>query len=88
MAVKPLTFAPIRAEKLRRCWVNNLMRGLPAMESTPLTPENLGTFDCVLIATDHSAYDPAFLVQHSKMVLDTRNITKNVVDGREKIFKA
>ena len=61
---------------------------LPAMESTPLTPENLGKFDCVLIATDHSAYDPAFLVQHSKMVLDTRNITKNVVDGREKIFKA
>ncbi len=61
---------------------------LPAMESTPLTAENLSKFDCVLISTDHSAYDPAFIVQHSKMVLDTRNLCKNVVDGREKIFKA
>ena len=61
---------------------------IPAMESTPLTPANLASFDCVLIATDHSAYDPEFLVKHSKMVLDTRNLTKNVVDGREKIFKA
>ena len=61
---------------------------LPAMESTPLTAENLGKFDCVLISTDHSAYDPAFIVQHSKMVLDTRNLCKNVVDGREKVFKA
>jgi UDP-N-acetyl-D-glucosamine dehydrogenase len=61
---------------------------LPAMESTPLTAENLGKVDCVLISTDHSAYDPEFLVKHSKMVLDTRNLTKNVVDGREKIFKA
>ena len=61
---------------------------LPAMESTPLTAENLSKFDCVLISTDHSAYDPEFLVQHSKMVLDTRNLTKNVIDGREKIFKA
>ena len=61
---------------------------IPAMESTPLTAENLSKFDCVLISTDHSAYDPEFLVQHSKMVLDTRNLTKNVIDGREKIFKA
>lgn len=61
---------------------------LPAMESTPLTPENLSQFDCVLISTDHSAYDPEFIVKHSRMVLDTRNLCKNVAEGREKIFKA
>ncbi len=61
---------------------------VPDMDSSPLTPEYLASQDCVLIATDHSAYDADFIVQHSKMVLDTRNATKNVKVGREKIRKA
>ncbi len=61
---------------------------LPAMESQELTPEFLAAQDCVLIATDHSAYDWDFIVEHSSMVLDTRNATKNVSSGREKIRKA
>jgi UDP-N-acetyl-D-glucosamine dehydrogenase len=61
---------------------------LPAMKSVELTPENLASQDCVLIATDHSAYDYDFIVKHSKLVIDTRNATKNVREGREKIRKA
>lgn len=61
---------------------------VPDMDSSPLTPEYLAAQDCVLIATDHSAYDCNFIVQHAKMVLDTRNATKNVTVGREKIRKA
>jgi len=61
---------------------------LPAMDSQPLTPEYLAAQDCVLIATDHSGYDYDFIVQHSQLVLDTRNATKNVIRGREKIRKA
>ena len=61
---------------------------VPDMDSTPLTPEYLAAQDCVLIATDHSAYDCEFIVQNSKLVLDTRNATKNVKVGREKIRKA
>lgn len=61
---------------------------VPDMVSTDLTPEHLAAQDCVLIATDHTAYDYNFIVQHSRMVLDTRNATKNVASGREKIFKA
>ena len=61
---------------------------LPALTSQPLTPEYLAAQDCVLISTDHSAYDYDFIVKHSKMVLDTRNATKNVKQNREKIFKA
>jgi UDP-N-acetyl-D-glucosamine dehydrogenase len=60
----------------------------PDMSSTELTAEFLASQDCVLIATAHSAYDYAFIVKHSRMVLDTRNATKEVADGREKIFKA
>ena len=61
---------------------------VPDMDSSPLTSEYLAAQDCVLIATDHSAYDCDFIVQHSKLVLDTRNATKNVKAGREKIRKA
>jgi len=61
---------------------------VPAMTSTPLTAELLASQDCVLIATDHSAYDYDFIVRHAPLVLDTRNATRNVQSGRDKIFKA
>ncbi len=61
---------------------------VPAMESQELTPEFLAQQDCVLIATDHSAYDYDFIVKNSSMILDTRNATKEVTQGREKIYKA
>ena len=61
---------------------------LPAMVSQELTPEYIASQDCMLISTDHTAYDHDFIVKHSKMVLDTRNATKNVKSSREKIFKA
>ena len=61
---------------------------LPAMASETLTADYLRTQDCVLIATDHSAYDYDFIVEHASMVLDTRNATRHVKHGREKIRKA
>lgn len=60
----------------------------PDMSSSELTPEFLASQDCVLIATDHSAYDYDFIVKHAPMVLDTRNATKHVTEGRDRIFKA
>ncbi len=61
---------------------------VPEMTSSELTAEFLASQDCVLIATDHSAYDYDFIVQHAPLVVDTRNATKNVKIGREKIRKA
>lgn len=61
---------------------------LPEMSSVKLTPEFLASQDCVLIATDHTAYDYDFIVEHSSMVLDTRNATKGVTQNRDRIFKA
>lgn len=57
-------------------------------KSVALTPENLAAYDCVLISTDHTAYDWDFIVKHSKLVVDTRNATKHVLEGRDKIAKA
>ncbi|MEL7264069.1 MAG: nucleotide sugar dehydrogenase [Planctomycetota bacterium] len=61
---------------------------LPEMRSQDLTPQFLQQQDAVLIATDHSAFDYDEIVRHSHMVVDTRNATKNVAEGREKIRKA
>ena len=44
------------------------------LTSTPLT--DLGEFDCVLIATDHSEYDYEKIVEESRLVVDSRNATK------------
>jgi len=58
------------------------------MKSVPLTPANLKKYDVVLVSTDHSQYDHEMIVKHAKLVVDSRNATKNVVNGREKIWKA
>ncbi|MGC8962836.1 MAG: nucleotide sugar dehydrogenase [Candidatus Bipolaricaulaceae bacterium] len=56
-----------------------------AMESQSLTPELLSAQDLVIIATDHSCIDYELVVTHAKHVFDTRNATKGVRNGREKI---
>ncbi len=61
---------------------------LPAMESRELTPEFLASRDCILIATDHSACDYAEIVKHAPLVVDTRNATATIMQGREKVVKA
>ncbi|MFH1924525.1 MAG: nucleotide sugar dehydrogenase, partial [Planctomycetota bacterium] len=61
---------------------------VPDLASSELTAEFLASQDCVLIATDHSAYDYDFIVRHAPLVIDTRNATRNVTEGREKIRKA
>jgi UDP-N-acetyl-D-glucosamine dehydrogenase len=58
---------------------------LPAMRNVELTAEVLRRQDAVLIVTNHSSFDYAFIVQHAPLVIDTRNATRAVQDGREKI---
>lgn len=57
------------------------------LESVALTDQALGAADCVLILTDHSAVDYDRVVEKAKIVVDTRNATKNVKENREKIYK-
>ena len=58
------------------------------MSSTPLSMSSLGEYDSVLILTDHSTIDYSAVVQHARLVLDTRNATRKVTRHREKIVKA
>lgn len=55
------------------------------MRSMPVDSKSIASYDCVVIATDHSSYDYEQLVQAAKLVIDTRNATRRVTVGREKI---
>ncbi len=46
------------------------------MTNTPL--ENLGSYDAVVIVTDHSSYDYPAIVEQAQLVVDTRNATKGI----------
>ena len=55
------------------------------MRSVELTPAALASYDCVLIATDHTSYDYNAIVEAAKLVVDSRNATRRVAKNREKI---
>ena len=55
------------------------------MESVPLNASTLPKYDAVVIATDHSSYDYAAIVDAAKLVIDTRNATRRVIRNRSKI---
>jgi len=71
----------LRARKLRHYETFEL-------DSVALDEAAVAGADCVLIATDHGAYDYEWIVRHARRVVDTRNATKNVRHGRDKITKA
>jgi UDP-N-acetyl-D-glucosamine dehydrogenase len=54
-------------------------------QSLPLTAETLAQADCVVVLTNHSDFDYHFIVEHSPVVVDTRNACAQVLDSRDKI---
>ena len=66
------------------------MRHYPGLdlESQPLTADYLRAQDCVVIVTDHSAYNWPWVVENAPLVVDTRNATKGVAGHRERIVPA
>ncbi|HSH00219.1 MAG TPA: nucleotide sugar dehydrogenase [candidate division Zixibacteria bacterium] len=56
-----------------------------AHKSNKLTAAMLSKSDCVVILTDHTAYDYQWIVDNSPLIFDTRNATGKVKRGRAKI---
>ena len=56
--------------------------------SSPLTKERVKSVDAVMILTDHSCIDYQWIVDHAHMVIDTRNATKAIRRGIQKVVKA
>ena len=58
------------------------------MESQELSAGYLQAQDCVLVATDHSAYNWPWIVEHSRLIVDTRNATRGVKAADERVVRA
>jgi UDP-N-acetyl-D-glucosamine dehydrogenase len=58
------------------------------LRSQALTANYLQSQDCLLVVTDHSAYDWEWIVQHARLVVDTRNATRRVSGPRARIVAA
>ena len=43
-------------------------------QSVAITPENVAKFDCVLLATNHDAFDYPLIKQHAQLIVDTRGV--------------
>jgi len=52
------------------------LSGERAAHSTPLTADWLAEQDAVVIVTNHTAFDIDFILQHARLVVDTRNATR------------
>lgn len=50
------------------------------LNSIELTPDSIKDFDCVLIATNHDAFDYKMIKAHAKMIVDTRGVYKEPFD--------
>ena len=42
------------------------------LDSVPLTPETLKTFDCIVVATDHDKFDYQLIKDNAKLIVDSR----------------
>jgi UDP-N-acetyl-D-glucosamine dehydrogenase len=55
-----------------------------SLKSVQLTESVLQHADCVVITTNHSAFDPEYIEKHSQLVVDLRNLIKQ---PSEKVYK-
>ena len=58
------------------------------LNSSPLTKPLFERLDAVVVVTYHSQVDYAWVVKHAPLIIDTRNVTKNMKQWKKKIVKA
>ena len=58
------------------------------MKSIELSPAVLKTYDCVLVATHHQAYDWQMIADNTKLIVDTRGALRAVKGSRQNIVGA
>ena len=61
---------------------------LKGMRSIELTPSRLGSYDAVLISTDHDCIDWGLIAEGSRLIIDTRNVCARHGYEGEMIVKA
>jgi UDP-N-acetyl-D-glucosamine dehydrogenase len=67
--------------------VPSLRLGRSALKSVEASPGEIAKHDCVIILTDHSAYDFRKIVGAAKLVVDTRNSTRDLHEFKDRVIK-
>lgn len=67
--------------------VPSLRLGRSVLKSIEASPEEIAKHDCVIILTDHSAYDFRKIVGAAKLVVDTRNSTRDLHEFKDRVIK-
>ena len=67
--------------------VPSLRLGRSGLKSIEASVEEIAKHDCVIILTDHSAYDFRKIVGAAKLVVDTRNSTKDLNEFKDRVIK-
>ena len=57
------------------------------LQSVTLDARTLQTADCVVVTSAHSSYDWNWVVKNSRLLLDTRNVTRGVPPGTGRVVK-
>jgi UDP-N-acetyl-D-glucosamine dehydrogenase len=68
-------------------FVPTLRLGGTVLKSIEATSDEIAKHDCVIILTDHSAYDVRQIAAAAKLVIDTRNSTKDLHEYKDRIIK-
>jgi UDP-N-acetyl-D-glucosamine dehydrogenase len=68
-------------------YVSTLRLGKKTINSTQLSAEMIAQQDCVIILTDHTDYDFKAIVATARLVIDTRNATKDLNAFTNNIIK-
>jgi len=54
------------------------------LSSVELTGQTLKNADCVVLTTNHDAFDMIFIQEHAKLIVDMRNMIK---ESSDKVYK-
>lgn len=47
------------------------------LASVALTPASLASYDCVIVATAHDCFDYAMILEHARLIVDTRGVYRD-----------
>lgn len=51
------------------------------MKSVGISPESIASYDCVIVATNHDAFDYGLIKQHARLIVDTRGVYLQPADN-------
>ncbi len=68
-------------------YISELRVDTTTFKSIPISEKSLREADCVAIITDHQLYDYKKIVKSARLIIDTRNATRDVSEGRERIIR-